>query len=236
MKWFSLVLLTAFAAPPLWAQTEPPANAPPAPPAFASAHPSIKAVARPPASIMPSPQARLSTAQRMAAANNQPPLTQLPAFTATDQDGHAVTAKTVSRTSHWLLIYRKQNCLPCDRLMNVLAASESASLKTGAPYVILVAGKSSEALARVRANYAGLTGATWLADRDDRVFALLKPRGAPMIYAIDGSKVAWSIPGNLGNPAKVEKMAASWVATGAISQAAIANTSSAGTVSGSTPN
>jgi hypothetical protein len=156
----------------------------------------------------------------MAAANNQPPLKELPSFTASDRDGKAVTATALSRSSHWLLIYRKQDCLPCDRLMNVLAASESSDLKTGKPYVILVAGKTSEALERVRANYSTLSEATWLGDRDAQAYAALKPRGTPILYAMDGSKIAWNVPGNLGNPAKVEKMAAAWIASGSTSSAA----------------
>lgn len=220
MRWSCLLLLTACVGLPLRAQTDPDATpaktAPPAkrPQSF------YKHVERPPASVMPSAQARLSTAQRMAARNNLPPLKELPAFTATNQDGHAITAKTMVRPTHWLLIYRRQNCLPCDRLMNVLAASESAALKGGAPYVILVAGKNSEAVARVQANFSSLSDATWLADRQGKVFAALKPRGTPMIYAMDGSKVAWTVPGNLGSPAKVEKMAAAWVASSPATAAA----------------
>jgi hypothetical protein len=159
----------------------------------------------------------------MAAVNNQPPLQELPTFTASDRDGKAITAKALTRTSHWLLIYRKQDCLPCDRLMNVLAASESPGLKGGQPYVILVAGRTSDALERVRANFSTLGRATWLADRDAQAYAALKPRGTPVIYAMDGSKVSWSLAGNLGNPARVEAMAASWIAAG---NASLAPTSS----------
>jgi hypothetical protein len=155
----------------------------------------------------------------MAAVNNQPPLKELPAFVASDRDGRAVPAATLSHNSHWLLIYRKQDCLPCDRLMNVLAASQSPGLKGGQPYVILVAGKTSDALERVKAKYSTLSDATWLADKDAQALAALKPRGTPDIYAMDGSKIAWSLAGNLGNPAKVEAMTAAWIASASSSSA-----------------
>jgi hypothetical protein len=212
MSRFSFVLLAASLATPLLAQTTTPTS--PASPAIHNPHLTVHPALRPPVSVRPSPQARLSTAQRMATANNQPPLKELPSFTASDRDGKPVTAKTLTRSSHWLLIYRKQDCLPCDRLMNVLAASESSGLKTGKPYVILVAGKTSDSLERVRANYSALSEATWLGDRDAQAYAALKPRGTPILYAMDGSKIAWNVPGNLGNPAKVEKMAAAWIASG----------------------
>jgi hypothetical protein len=215
MKQFSFVLLALCFALPLRAQTAVPASTTtPPPPLTANPHVKAQQVMRPPLSIRPSTQARLSTAQRMAALNNRPPLQELPSFTASDRDGKAITPRAMAQPSHWLLIYRSQNCLPCDRLMNVLAASESPDLKGGKPYVILVAGKTSDGLERVKANFSPLSEATWLADKDAQAYAALKPRGTPVVYAMSGMKIAWKVPGNLGNPAKVEKMAAAWIANG----------------------
>jgi len=231
MKWFSFVLLVVSAATSALAQTSAPLATPaasasstalPLPANFASAKPAL----RPPSSIVPSARTRVSTAQRMAAFNHKPPLPELPGFTATDRDGKEVTPKTFSRSSHWLLVYRRQNCLPCDRLMNVLAASESPDLKGGQPYVILVEGKASDAVDRVRANYSTLSQSTWLADKEGQARAALKPRGEPTIYAMNGSKIAWSVPGNLGSPAKVEKMTAAWMASSVAASPATPSTSS----------
>ena len=239
MRWFCMVLLAGCGAAALGAQTptQMPNQTPtggPLPARFASA----KRIERPTASMMPSAKARLSTAERMAAANNQPPLQELPDFAVNDQDGKPVAAKVFSRPTHWILVYRRQNCVPCDRLMNVLAASGSSGLSGGKPYVILVAGKASDAVDRVRANYSTLSQATWLADKDNRAYVALKPRGAPMIYAMDGKKIAWSVPGNLGNPAKVEKMTAAWMTSGGTSAAKVpsfAGPSSAGPSTASAP-
>lgn len=231
MRWSSFFLLAISTAVSMSAQTAAPAAAPatsasstalPLPANFASAKPAL----RPPSSLVPPARVRVSTAQRMAALNSKPPLPELPGFTAVDRDGKEVTPKTFSRTSHWLLVYRRKDCLPCDRLMNVLAASESPDLKGGEPYVILVDGKGSDAVDRVRVKYSTLSQSAWLADKEGHARAALKPRGEPTIYAMDGSKIAWSIPGNLGSPAKVEKMTAAWMASGAAANPANPSTSS----------
>jgi len=232
-----LVLMASFGAASLCGQTTPPAPAGTwMTPETARKIASTRTVLRPPASIMPSAQARLSTAQRVAALGNQPPMKELPGFTVTDRDGHAVTTKALSKSAHWILVYRKQSCLPCDRLMRMLAADESGGLKGGQPYVVVVSGKERDAVDRVRANYSTLSEATWLADKDKQAYAALKPRGAPMIYAMDGSRIAWNVPGNLGNPAKVEQMAAAWISSGSTSAAASTATvpASASTAAAST--
>jgi len=170
-------------------------------------------VLRPPASAKPSIANQLSTAQRAALFNDKPTLKQLPAFTATDRNGARVAATAIPQSSHWLLVYRRQTCLACDRLMTVLAASGTAAPKNGKPYVILVGGKQPNGLEIVRAKYAALGDATWLADTDDQVLAALKPKGAPTVYGMDGANVMWTVPGNLGDPARVATMASAWLAT-----------------------
>lgn len=209
MKRFAWVLLVASWSPLLLAQGIAPASSP-IQGGAGLRHP--KPAVRPPDSELPKAKARVSTAERMAAINNNPPASQLPSFTATDRDGKSFTAASLAKSHHWLLIYRKQSCLPCDRLMTALNASESPSLKGGQPYVIVVASHTSDGLERVRATYQNLSEANWLADKDGQAYSALKPKGTPMIYALDGSRIAWSIPGTLGSPAKIEKMAGDWIA------------------------
>jgi hypothetical protein len=211
MKYLALLVLAVCAAAPLCSQTSD-SNSGGASSSAATKRPhEIRPALHRPESDKKKGKTHLSTAQRMAAMNNQPPLRVLPDFNVSDRDGRTVPAKTLQRATHWLLIYRTENCIPCDRLMNVLAASENSGLKSGQPYVVLVAGSTSEALEKVRANYSALSDAAWLGDRNGQALVALKPRGAPIVYAMDGNKIAWSVPGNLGDPARVEKMAASWV-------------------------
>jgi hypothetical protein len=211
MRLLPMLLLTVCSATPLCSQTTAPDASGSHVTATMKRPPVVRPALRRPESDKKKGNANFSTAQRMAAINNQPPLKVLPNFNISDSDGHVVTTKTLQRATHWLLIYRTENCIPCDRLMNVLAASDSSDLKNGQPYVVLVAGSKSDSLEKVRAKYSSLSGATWMSDRNGQAVAALKPRGAPILYAMDGNKIAWSVPGNLGDPARVEKMAASWI-------------------------
>jgi hypothetical protein len=188
-------------------------------------------VSRPPASARPSPLNRLSTAQRAALVNDKPPIKQLPGFTTADRNGLPVAAESLPRTSHWLLLYRSASCLACDRLLTVLAASSTAAPRNGQPYVIVVGGNRPNGLEIERAKYATLGDATWLADKDGQALAALKPRGAPTLYGMDGANVAWTVPGNLGDPARVATLASAWLAqphTPAANSTAVAPTAPGG--------
>jgi hypothetical protein len=211
MKPIALLLLAACIAVPLRAQT-PSASAPTATAAKKSVT-TVPAI-RPPDSILPAPIGRLNTAERAAVLKNKPPMKQLPSFNVADRDGKPVAAESLTAGKHWLLLYRRQDCLPCDRLMTVLAAGGNPGLNNGLPYVILVAAKTQDGLERVRANYGTLSNATWLVDKNDEALAALKPRGTPMLYAMDGNNIAWNVPGTLGDPTRVQKMAADWIASG----------------------
>lgn len=224
-------LILTFAALPLVAQTT-------TPDAHHPAH--LRAVMRPPASTLPPKATLLSTAEAAPARRALPPLKILPDFPLQDRDGHTISAQTVgtrlvaARTllapqptaaslitfqspaiatpaTHWLLLYRDQACLPCDRLMNTLAASASADFQRGTPYVVIVAAKNRNGLETVRAANAVFSSATWLADTNHQALSALKPRGTPMLYAMDGNRIAFSIPGNLDNPALVNTIADNWI-------------------------
>jgi hypothetical protein len=155
----------------------------------------------------------MNTAQRGAAFSSQIPPKQLPSFNLNDASGKPSAQGGITRAGHWLLLYRRDSCLPCDRLMNVLASSKSQDLGAGLPLVIVVEGKAADAAEQVRPNFKSMSKASWLTDSHQQVRTLLKARGAPMLYAMNGSKIAWIVPGNLGDPTRVERMAASWVAT-----------------------
>ena len=157
-----------------------------------------------PESFKPKGQARLSTAQRQALRDDKPAPAQLPGLTLTAKDGTAVSSSTFQRKTRWILLFRGQACLPCDRLMNVLAASTSPYFKNGEPYVIVVQGTSAGSQT-VRANFASLANATWLSDASAQVLTTLKPHGTPTLYGMEGDKIDWIVPGNLGDPTRVEK-------------------------------
>jgi hypothetical protein len=175
-------------------------------------NPSVVPTVRPPASAAPSPAAQNSTALAAAARSNRAPLKVLPGLHLSGRDGLVASPRALAPKAHWLLLYREAKCVPCDRLMNVLAAGAAAKPGQEASYVIIVDGHDRDALDSVRAKYASLANATWLADRNHQVMTMLKPRGTPMLYAMDGEKIVWSVPGTLGDAAMVERRASDWIA------------------------
>jgi hypothetical protein len=155
---------------------------------------------------------RESTAQLAAARANKPPLTDLPEFAAIDIHGQPTSAKNLVHKGHWLLVYQRPHCVPCDTVIAALAASESPLMKKGTPYVIVVATTNATALNEMRGNYASLSSATWVADSNKEAYKALKPKTAPVVYAMYGDKIEFIVPGTLGDPTKIEKLASSWLA------------------------
>jgi len=147
--------------------------------------------------------------------HNREPLHKLPSFSAVQLNGKSADIASFKQSSHWLLLYRRENCAPCDRLQTALAASDNAQIKGGAALVIVVAdnGKSQNTnrLDAVRAKFSTVTVATWLEDSQGAALKALKPRGTPMLYALSGDRIQWGLPGLQGDPAIVEKMASAWV-------------------------
>jgi hypothetical protein len=245
---FPLLSLVLLLSPLAFGQVPAAAPGPLVPTAATKKPTNAKPVVRPPKSAQPTPINRLSTAERAALIHDKPQVRQLPTFTLNDRDGNQVTAQSLPQitrkatanaqgssqsgaqatpTTHWLLLYRGQDCLPCDRLMTVLAESDSPSFQAGQHYVIVVAPHTSDGVERVRANYSKLNAATWLTDNNKQIVTALKPQGEPMLYALDGNNIIWRVPGNLGNPAKVEQLASSWMSSTSPSSTAPSNSTSA---------
>lgn len=195
-------------------------NAPPAGPAQTKTAPlpstlpksQMHQAIRPPLWNRISKEQRLSTAQRMATLGDSPAPKVLPVVTASDAVGHRVAARTATPAQHWLLLYRDQICTPCDRLMNTLAASQSPNLKKGLRYVVLVAGHETAAADQVRVKYGGMSDATWLTDLDKQFATMVKPRGTPTLYAMEGDTVMWSASGTESDPVRVEQLVSAWLA------------------------
>jgi len=173
----------------------------------------VRPMQRPPASATPHGIARQSTALSAASHVTRPPLAALPAFSVTDRDGHLVPSASFARTSHWLLLYSRQNCIPCDKLLMSLSSNENPASKRGAPYVIVVDAPTVDALERVRAAYPYLSDATWVADTGHEASTALKLKGSPMLYALHGNAIAFHVPGTLGDALTVKNLANSWLTT-----------------------
>ena len=157
-----------------------------------------------------------STAQTMAA-HTDPPLTHVPAFTVTGLDGKPTDVSTFHASGHWLLLYRSERCLACDKAMAALAKSESPLFKQGSPFVIVVKRSGSRGpdgmLDQLKSTYPTLSNAAWVEDINGDGFLALKPHGEPVLYAVSGNDIAWVIHGTLNNPAMLEKLAVAWLAS-----------------------
>lgn len=179
-----------------------------------NAPPLQRTVTPKPLSARPSGLASVSTAES-GALHSRVPLRRLPAFQATQIDGKSSDIGAFKQTKHWLLLYRRENCAPCDRMLQTLASSENTVLKTGTSLVILVADQGNKSngnrLDALRARFSTLSAAAWLEDSQGAALGALKPRGAPMLYALSGESIMWSMPGLPEEQATVEKRASAWL-------------------------
>jgi hypothetical protein len=234
------LVLALTAAAPLFAaaqQTTPPSTTQTS--AAAKSHSTaglhVRTISPTPASARPPRKVRPSTAEDAAVRGQHPPLKALPAFNVNGRDGLAVSSQTLSRQGHWLLILRRDKCIPCDRLMNAIATGNSVQPGGGQAYAVIVVGRQKDGLDTVHAAYSPLANATWVGDTQGQALAAFKPHGYPMLYAMDGSRIAWSVPGTLGDPARVEQRAAAWVAVKAPAAAATTSSSTTTPAASATP-
>jgi hypothetical protein len=177
------------------------------------APPLVRHVNAKPLTARPAGLASVSTAESGGLRGHEP-LKHLPSFAATQIDGTSADISTFQQHKHWLLLYRREDCAPCDRMLGALAASNNTQLKGGAALVIVVANngtRNANRLDALRAKFSTASSATWLEDSQGAALKALKPRGTPMLYALSGSRIQWAMPGLGGDPALVEKMASSWV-------------------------
>ncbi len=179
-----------------------------------NAQPVVRRVTPKPVSARPAGLVSVSTAES-GGLHDHAPLHSLPSFQVTKLDGTASGIASFQQPKHWLLLYRRENCAPCDRMLKTIAESDNALLKSGTQLVIVVADSgnthNSNRLDATRAQFSAINGATWLEDTNGAAFKALKPRGTPMLYALSGDRIQWSFPGLPSDPNMLSRMAASWV-------------------------
>ena len=76
--------------------------------------------------------------------------------------------------------------------------------------MVVGAGPQREGLTAVSGKFAGLNNATWLSDAKGAITEQLKPNGSPVVYGMDGKKIAWRIAGTLGDARRVGDRAEAW--------------------------
>ena len=202
----------------------------------------VRRVLAPPKEATVQGAAARSTAQTMAARAEEP-LLHVPAFGVTDIRGQAADINSVrpagDPAGHWLLLYRPERCAVCDKVLAALAASDSPLFKQGASLVVVVKPNGGAAtdgigiLDKMKSAYPSLANAAWVQDADGAAFAALKPHGEPVLYAVSGNDIGWTVHGSMNDPAALERLAHTWLASTAKPRSAVAS-SNAGASSAAT--
>jgi hypothetical protein len=134
----------------------------------------------------------------------------LPKFALKTLDGVSVqSASALPAEGKWLLVYVQANCRPCDRLLSLVKTNEHPEIPP--KMIIVVSRVGSEAAAGMRAKYANLADATWYIDDPGDAWTALKMTGVPMVFAVQGKTVRWSLSGVLPSEDRVKSILASWV-------------------------
>jgi hypothetical protein len=144
--------------------------------------------------------AALLAALSLGAAERRP----LPVFELKGPGGVKTPSNALSTANRWVLIYVKTKSVPCDRLLQSMAAWKIPQSSTRTALVI---GDAYEDAAR----YAEGKGFPWYADDEAMAWESLQLRGVPVLLGIEGGKIAWTLAGVLNDPAALESILRTWL-------------------------
>lgn len=118
----------------------------------------------------------------------------LPDFAVTSDSG-TVSSAELGDGNHWLLFYMRPDCAPCDAVAYLWTDGDAPA--PAARVRVIVGGASPATLARVRASYPMLNGATWFADANGEAARALGLSAAPVLLGMRGTAIAWTSQGLL---------------------------------------
>ena len=119
----------------------------------------------------------------------------LPEFAVSSSDAATVSSAELGDGNHWLLVYVRPDCAPCDAVAYLWAEEDAPA--PPARVRVIVGTASPATLARVQASYPMLNGATWYADANGEAARALGLTGAPVLLGMRGSAIAWTSQGLL---------------------------------------
>ena len=119
----------------------------------------------------------------------------LPDFAVSSPDAGRVSSAELGDTNHWLLIYMRPDCAPCDAVAYLWTDGDAPA--PAARVRVIVGGASPATLARVQAGYPMLNGATWYADANGDAARALGLTGGPVVLGMRGAAIAWTSYGLL---------------------------------------
>ena len=91
----------------------------------------------------------------------------LPDFAVTASDAATVSSAELGDGNHWLLIYMRPDCAPCDEVAYLWTEGDAPAPPSRVR--VIVGAASPATLARVQASYPMLNGATWYADANGTI-------------------------------------------------------------------
>lgn len=119
----------------------------------------------------------------------------LPDFAVSSSDAGTVSSADLGDGNHWLLIYMRPDCAPCDAVAYLWTDADAPSPPSRVR--VIVGGASPATLARVRASYPMLSDATWYADANGEAARALGLTAAPVLLGMHGAAIAWTSQGLL---------------------------------------
>ena len=119
----------------------------------------------------------------------------LPDFAVSSPDTGTVSSAELGDGNHWLLIYMRPDCAPCDEVAYLWTEGDAPAPPSRVR--VIVGAASPATLARVRASYPMLNGATWYADANGEAARALGLTGAPALLGMRGAAIAWTSHGLL---------------------------------------
>ena len=139
----------------------------------------------------------------------------LPAFEVTALDGVRVSSAGLARQGRWLLVYVQPGCVPCEGVLNLLKEDGAGGLPEN---VTVVASGTAEETRALAGLFPNLTRSAWYADPLGAARDRLGLQGVPMVLAMQGSTIEWSIAGLLPDTASLQALFRAWAAGGSPSQ------------------
>ncbi len=133
---------------------------------------------------------------------------KLPVFTVTDVAGGGVSSTQLTRAGHWLLIYVRPGCQPCDAVLRSVDLDSDPGLPSRIAVVVL-AGDSGE-VERTVQRFPSLAAASWYGDAAAGA-AALGVTNAPAVFGMSGGIIEWSVAGVLSDATDIKAIMVNWV-------------------------
>jgi len=133
----------------------------------------------------------------------------MPKFQLTALDGSTVNSEKLPSPKKWLLIYVKPDCGSCAQVLKLVQQDKHPEL---APMMtIVVGGTTPDKLQDMMKGLPALQAASWYADPSNNMSAALKLPGAPVIFGVRESTLAWQMMGMISpDPEKMTSILTSW--------------------------